>query len=400
MSGYGDIVARISALDARLAEIDPNWQSNGALVGTASGAIDSGSPFAGVLAEVSSSASDGASTSATSSASASADRVAIASNAYANTIYSGIRVLGGIGFGSPLPGGKLTQAFGPTTLAMEPPATVDGVTYAHYHPGIDLAAQFGAPILAAANGTVIEAGPVSDGAVVVKVRHDDGYVTAYGHLNPDLEVKVGDTVSRGQEIGTEGVTGNTTGPHLHFALYTPGGTAVDPTPYLDTGLLPNSISPTGPASTSDPGATASDASPTALARFDAVASEIPYAAQIRTAAVANGIDPLLLASLVSTESSFHPNAVSGVGAQGLTQLMPRTASDIGVQDAFDPQQNLDGGAKYLALQLQRFGRVDMALAAYNQGPGAVSRADAVPDSARAYVSHVLGKWANYKESAS
>ena len=103
---------------------------------------------------------------------------------------------------------------------MEPPATVDGVNYAHYHTGIDLAAKMGTPILAAADGTVTSAGRESDGAVIVKIRHDDGYMTLYGHLNPGLDVKVGDKVIRGQEIGTEGDTGKTTGPHLHFALYT------------------------------------------------------------------------------------------------------------------------------------------------------------------------------------
>jgi soluble lytic murein transglycosylase-like protein len=72
---------------------------------------------------------------------------------------------------------------------------------------------------------------------------------------------------------------------------------------------------------------------------------------------------------------------------------------MGVKDALDPAQNLNGGARYLALQLKRFGRVDMALAAYSKGPGTVRKAGAVPSSARAYVSRVLGKWTRYEESA-
>ena len=397
MAGYGSFVSRIAQLDSLMRGVDPNWQSTtsaGGPVGSAAQALNSGSPFAGVLAEV-------------SSTSSTADTVENAAGAYANTIYTGIRVTGGIGFGSPLPSGKLTQGFGPTSLAMEPAATVDGVHYAHYHPGIDLAARNGTPILAAANGTVTYAGRESDGAVVVKIRHDDGYVTLYGHLNPDLDVKVGDRVSRGQEIGTEGSTGNSTGPHLHFGLYSPSGTAVDPTQYLKSGRLPGSTSQTSalpnslasPSSISDPGSTSWESSQSVLARFDAVASKIPYAPEIRAAAVANGIDPLLLASLVSNESSFHANSVSSCGAKGLTQLMPRTASAMGVKDALDPAQNLNGGARYLALQLKRFGRVDMALAAYSKGPGTVRKAGAVPSSARAYVSRVMGKWTRYEESA-
>ena len=408
MGGYQDLVSRISALDALIRSVDPNWQSAssaGGLVGASTPAqaqaLNAASPFAGVLADVS------------SGSAISADTIQGATEPYVNTIYAGTRVLGdtGIGFGSPLPGGKLTQSFGSTDLAMEPPATVNGVHYAHYHPGIDLAARLNTPILAAANGTVTYAGRESDGAVVVKIRHDDGYVTLYGHLNPNLDVKVGDRVSRGQEIGTEGMTGNTTGPHLHFGLYTKSGQAVDPTPYLQSGLLPGSgstaspslVTPASlasPSSTADPGSTAHESSASVLARFDAVSSKIPYASQIRSAAIAAGIDPLLLASLVSNESNFHASSVSSAGAQGLTQLMPATARGMRVRDAMDPQQNLDGGAKYLALQLKRFGRVDLALAAYSKGPGTVRKAGgSLPSSARAYVSRVLGKWTRYEEAA-
>ena len=411
MAGYDSFVSRIGQLDALMRSFDPDWQSQtsvgdllsagnpagtGGLTGSAGAALNGVSPFAGVLADV-------------SSGSLTYDTVETITNPYANTIYSGIQVVGGsqIAFSNPLPGGRLTQAFGPTSLAMEPPATVDGVHYAHYHSGIDLATKKGTPVLAAADGTVTYAGRESDGAVVVKIKHADGYVTLYGHLNPDLDVKVGDVVSRGQEIGTEGSTGNSTGPHLHFALYNPSGKAIDPSQYLKSGSLPaaavkttpapNSLA--SPASVSDTGTTAWEPTQAVLARFDAVASKIPYAAQIRSAAVANGIDPMLLAALVSNESSFHANSVSSCGAKGLTQLMPKTASGMGVSNVFDPQQNLNGGAKYLALQLKRFGRIDKALAAYSKGPGTVWRANGVPSSAKAYVSKVLGKWTRYEEAA-
>lgn len=384
MAGYGDFVSRIAQLDTLMRNFDPNWQettSTGGVVGSAGLELSGTSPFAGVLADISLASAGGTAGLASGS------------------IYAGMRVVGGIGFGSPMPGGRLTQSFGATNLAMEPAATVDGVHYAHYHAGIDLAMRAGTPILAAANGTVIFAGRQSDGAVVVKIRHDDGYVTLYGHLNPDLDVKVGDRVSRGQEVGKEGSTGKSTGPHLHFGLYTKAGKAVDPTPYLKSGRLPDTLTLASPSSVSDAGSTSWESSASVLARFDAVASKIPYAGQIRAAAIANGIDPLLLAALVSNESNFHANSVSGAGAKGLTQLMPKTASGMGVSNPFDPQQNLDGGAKYLGLQLKRFGRVDKALAAYSKGPGTVWRAGGVPTSAKAYVSRVLGKWARYEKAA-
>jgi murein DD-endopeptidase MepM/ murein hydrolase activator NlpD len=71
------------------------------------------------------------------------------------------------------------------------------------------------------------AGRVADGAVVVEIDHGAGMLTLYGHLQPKLAVTVGDTVVAGQVIGSEGLTGNTTGPHLHFGVFE-GGAPVDP----------------------------------------------------------------------------------------------------------------------------------------------------------------------------
>jgi soluble lytic murein transglycosylase-like protein len=117
----------------------------------------------------------------------------------------------------------------------------------------------------------------------------------------------------------------------------------------------------------------------------------PWAGAIDAAATTAGVDPRLLAAITQAESGFNPGALSSAGAVGLTQLMPGTASGLGV-DPTDPVANLDGGGRYLAGQLDSFGRVDLAVAAYNAGPGAVRQAGGVPDypETQAYVRRVLG----------
>jgi soluble lytic murein transglycosylase-like protein len=117
----------------------------------------------------------------------------------------------------------------------------------------------------------------------------------------------------------------------------------------------------------------------------------PWAGAIDAAATKAGVDPRLLAAITQAESGFNPNALSGAGAVGLTQLMPGTAAGLGV-DPTDPAANLDGGARYISGQLDTFGRLDLAVAAYNAGPGAVRQAGGVPDypETQAYVRRVLG----------
>lgn len=117
----------------------------------------------------------------------------------------------------------------------------------------------------------------------------------------------------------------------------------------------------------------------------------PFAEAIRVAAARHGVDDKLLHALVLVESGYRPDARSPVGAGGLTQLMPATAVELGVTDRFDVAQNLAGGADYLARQLNRFGDVRLALAAYNAGPGRVARLGRVPDieETRTYVVRVV-----------
>jgi len=118
----------------------------------------------------------------------------------------------------------------------------------------------------------------------------------------------------------------------------------------------------------------------------------PFTAEISAAAQRNGVDPALLTGLIHAESNFDPSATSPAGAQGLTQLMPGTAASLGVTNPLDPDQAIEGGAKYLRQQLDRFGGdATKALAAYNAGPGAVERFGGVPPYAetQAYVRKVL-----------
>lgn len=105
----------------------------------------------------------------------------------------------------------------------------------------------------------------------------------------------------------------------------------------------------------------------------------PLDAMISQIANETGLDPKLLHALVIVESAYDIGAVSPVGARGLTQLMPDTARELGVTNTFDTEQNLRGGARYLAIQIGRFGDLRLALAAYNSGPGRVARLGRVPD---------------------
>jgi murein DD-endopeptidase MepM/ murein hydrolase activator NlpD len=137
------------------------------------------------------------------------------------------RTIAGLTLSWPMTGFHITQPFGPTNFVLEPPLGA----YPHFHTGVDMAAPLGTPVMAAADGVVVAVGHTSVGyGNFVIIAHGGGIATLYGHLLT-TQVLVGDHVVRGQQIGLEGSTGYSTGPHLHFELRI-NDQVVDPMPYL------------------------------------------------------------------------------------------------------------------------------------------------------------------------
>jgi soluble lytic murein transglycosylase-like protein len=113
------------------------------------------------------------------------------------------------------------------------------------------------------------------------------------------------------------------------------------------------------------------------------------------------LDPLLIHAVINQESGYQPKAVSKSGAVGMMQLMPATAKNLGVTNPYDPLQNMEGGIKYLKVQLERFGgNVALALAAYNAGPNAVSKFGGIPpyQETQHYVRNILTSYLKAKLS--
>ncbi|MBC7293038.1 MAG: lytic transglycosylase domain-containing protein, partial [Thermoleophilia bacterium] len=115
----------------------------------------------------------------------------------------------------------------------------------------------------------------------------------------------------------------------------------------------------------------------------------------------HGVDPLLVHAIISVESNYNPFAVSEDGAQGLMQLLPGTARRLGVRNVFDPGENLEAGVRYLKGLLDRFGHVELALAAYNAGSGVVEKLGRIPSypETKKYVAMIGQRYARLKRAA-
>lgn len=126
----------------------------------------------------------------------------------------------------------------------------------------------------------------------------------------------------------------------------------------------------------------------------------PYMSTIHTYANAYKVDPTLVKAIIAIESCFDRRAVSTVGAEGLMQLMPTTAKELGIHNSFDATNNIRGGVLYFSRMLSRFNyNVELALAAYNAGPNAVEKYGGIPpySETQKYVKKVLKQYSKYTD---
>lgn len=237
------------------------------------------------------------------------------------------------------------------------------------HNGLDFAVAVGTPIRAVDAGVLIEEGMDEDGyGLYAKVKHSWGE-SLYAHLSMIVIVK-GHHVTAGHPLGKSGNTGNSTGPHLHFAMrinpYKRGGDFdgySDPLPYLSATTQPSQTS-------------------TNIVQL------------IKDAAQEFGVEWQLVAALAWSESSFNPRAESNAGAKGLMQLMPPTwnewSAKVGGIDIFKPSHNLRVGTAYLAWLIRYFkGDIYKAVVAYNFGVGNVEQGIKPPEETIVYAERVL-----------
>jgi soluble lytic murein transglycosylase-like protein len=193
-----------------------------------------------------------------------------------------------------------------------------------------------------------------------------------------LGASAGPGASAGQDTGSAGVGANT-----DFASALQAATTADA--YSADGVVP--------AAELTAGSSGSGAAATGGAG--------DYEALIEQAAARNGVDPAVLHGLIEQESGFDPSATSSAGAAGLTQLMPGTATSLGVANPLNPAESIEGGAHYLGELTSEFGGdTQDALAAYNAGPGAVEQYGGIPPYAEteSYVAKVLGNAETYRQS--
>ena len=416
-AGLGSVIARISDLDSRIRAVDPGWcgtgvssagglAGSGGIAGTGSGSrtASSGqsgdSGFAGVLSSLT---GDGTSRAASGSGgftpvvatTGAAYRPAFVTERKTDTPWDDCTLSAAAMLADFASGGEIR----PTRAALRAASGVADQAAVSDPTSLDDAAR---ALAAAAPGVTMERPSTGldldwDG-LMARIRSGDAAVVQgmYGALTTQ-ERRWNPSFSGPHAMYVQ--AGPTADTLLVMDPLAPAGSTGEVMPASDVRAFAEALSGSDriSAGVASPGSASASA---VLARFDALSSTIPYAAQIRAAAVDAGVDPLLLASVVEAESSFDPTSHSSAGAMGLMQLMPATAKALHVDDPYDPVENLEGGAKYLAGDLKIYGRVDVALAAYQAGKGAVAAAGGgIPDypSTRAYIDRILTRWSGYLE---
>jgi soluble lytic murein transglycosylase-like protein len=183
------------------------------------------------------------------------------------------------------------------------------------------------------------------------------------------------------------------------------GSGIAPTSATAAASTTASQVPAGDFAAALQAATTADAPSPTAAQSESVAGAASdngeYDSVIEQASERYGIDPAVLHGLIQQESGFDPGAQSSAGASGLTQLMPGTASSMGVANPLNPTESIEGGARYLSQLMSQFGgNTEDALAAYNAGPGAVQQYGGIPPYAetQSYVSKVLGYAEAYRQT--
>lgn len=283
------------------------------------------------------------------------------------------------------------------------------------HEGLDLAAPLGTPIKASFDGKISYVGSEKNYGNYVDIDYGNGYSFRYAHLPDNVlkDLKKGDSVFAGQQFATVGNTGRSSGPHLHMEAKK-DGIKIDPMMLLDAAYknaaksanidnstnLTDKASVTGNVNQKDLNRRVDLGSKAPTQNMQAVMNN--YGAHISEMSKKYNVPENLIYGMIQTESSGRTDAVSKAGAAGLMQLMPGTARGLGVTDAFDPKQNIEGGTKYIGQMLKKFdGNVEQALQAYNWGPGNMQKhirgeKPNMPKETQAYANKVLRYADQYK----